>query len=72
MTNQIFVNTNAPADDRDAKALKDIWNLYAHEATEFDHLCIDSLHKSLDIRLIFVRSCLPQLFLIAVCLDGYI
>lgn len=56
MSNQVFVGANMPSQERDAEALRDIWKIYAHEATEFDHCRISSLHKSLDVRLIFVRS----------------
>lgn len=68
MTNQIFVNANVPSDDRDSNALKDIWKIYAHEAMEFDRHRINNLHKSLDVRLIFVRSCPTHPFFIPMCL----
>lgn len=56
MSNQVFVGANMPSQERDAEALRNIWKTYAHEATEFDHFRIASLHKSLDVRLIFVRT----------------
>lgn len=53
VSTQVLAGSNMP-NDRDAEALKNVWAIYADEAGEFDHRRISNLHKSLDVRLIFV------------------
>jgi hypothetical protein len=55
MSNQVLAGHNFP-EDGDAEALAHIWWTYAQEANQFDHRRISHLHKSLDVRLIFVRT----------------
>jgi hypothetical protein len=55
MSTQVLAGHNLP-EDGDAEALANIWWTYAQEASQFDHRRIAHLRKSLDIRLIFVRT----------------
>lgn len=56
MSNYVLAGHNIPEDEREAEALAHIWWTYAQEANEFDHRRISHLHKSLDVRLIFVSK----------------
>lgn len=64
MSNQVLLGTNI-TDELDAEALRNIWWIYAEEAHAFDQRTISGLHKSLDVRLVFVC-------IFAVCFIGRI
>lgn len=66
MSTQVLGGTHIPEDARDAEALQNIWWTYAHESSAFDQRRISSLHKSLDIRLVFVRI-LVDFYVIFIC-----